>query len=589
MCGIFGVIGKNFDQEIDACLEQIKHRGPDDTGQYKDANIVLGFNRLSIVDLSEKGNQPMSNEDKTIWLVCNGEIYNHLAIRKLLSKKHRFSSNSDSEVLIHGYEEWGIDELLQKVNGMFAFCIYEKGKNISFLARDRIGKKPLYYYLFDKHLSFSSEVKAFSALQEFDFEIERESFELFMGFPYLPNNSKTIIKNIHKVPPGYYLKISEPIKIEPHQYWELPQKRVKKTFESAKKEVESVLIDAVSKRLEADVPVGILLSGGLDSSLITSIAAKNSRRKIKTISISFENSCIDESRYARLVADHCGTEHLELRLKIEDAYESFKQNIWIYDDLSTVDSGLFSEYLLAQKIKENGIKVVLVGEGADEIFAGYTWFQFAKYPFKLFPEYLKVAGYFYAFTRNLPSLSFLKSSLALFRKMSETKGSFFQKIQQYEIRYSLPNHYCMKVDKGTSAASIEARAPFMDYRLIEMACKLKQDFFLKDKFFKPWKADEKFILRKIAEQYLPKEIFERKKKGGMLPLQDILRIGLEKDGDKIVNNELLTAYFGKGFLEKLINRKPKFKIFEWRREWILWKCLVFALWFEHNSIIINNK
>ncbi|MFH1048248.1 MAG: asparagine synthase (glutamine-hydrolyzing) [Patescibacteria group bacterium] len=586
MCGIFGIIGKNYNESIELCLNSMKHRGPDDTGQYRDNNIVLGFNRLSIIDLSHAGHQPMTNENKSIWIVFNGEIYNYLDIKNDLSKKHHFNSETDTEVLLHGYEEYGIDGLLEKINGMFALCIYDKKENITYLVRDRVGKKPLYYYLNDKYLSFSSEVKAFFELEKFPFEIDREMFDLFMRFPYLPDNNKTIIKNVYKVSPGCYMKISDGLKTETVSYWNLPQKENNVDFDSAKKQLEDLLIDSVNKRLVADVPVGILLSGGLDSSLITALASKYSKKKIKTINISYENSCIDERKYAKIVAKHCNTEHYEMHLSISDVYKEFKKNIWIYDDLSTADSGLFSEFLLAKKIKEINVKVVLVGEGADEIFGGYTWFQFALYPFKLLPNFINTIGYYYVIMRSLSGKKLIKYSQLLFKKFNETSGNFFRKIQRYEVKYSLPNHYCMKVDKGTSAASIEARAPFMDYRIVELACQLKQKFFLGSAFFQPWKAKEKYILRKIAEKYLPKEIYERKKKGGMLPVQEILDLGLKKDSDKILKNELLVSYYGKSFLEKLINEKPKNKIFAWRREWVLWKCLVFSLWFDYNS---NNR
>jgi len=588
MCGIFGIIKNDCDIDIQKNLKTIKHRGPDDEGIYQNKNIVLGFRRLSIIDLSVNGHQPIGNEDSTIWIVCNGEIYNFQEIKKELLSKHKFRSNTDIEVLLHGYEEWGIDGLLKKINGMFAFCLYDSIKQVSYLVRDRIGKKPLYYYQNEKYLAFSSETKSFFKLDDFKFDLDKKALDLFMGFSYLPDNNKTIIKDVYKVAPGYYLKISDGLKIEKVQYWNLPQTENKATFDSAKNEIESLLIDSVSKRLVADVSVGILLSGGLDSSLITAMASKYSRNKIKTISISFENSCIDEGEYARVVAKHCQTDHLELNLSIKDTYDVFKKNIWIYDDLSTVDGGLFSEFLLAQKVRETGVKVVLVGEGADEIFGGYTWFQFSQFPFNLLPNFAKVMGYYYAIMRKMPSIGLLKYSWILYQKLKETPGNFFKKIQQYEIKYSLPNHYCMKVDKGTSAASIEARAPFMDYRVVQLASQLDKRFFLKNNFWQPNKSNEKYILREIAKKYLPTEIFTRKKKGGMLPTYDILNTGLKIDQDLILNNIFLTDFFGKKYLAELIKQEPQNKFLKWQREWVLWKCLVFALWFDYYEKYAKN-
>lgn len=581
MCGIFGVIGKDLDVDIKKNLDVIKHRGPDDEGYFNDENIILGFRRLSIVDLSNNGHQPMTNENSSVWLVCNGEIYNFQEIKQELLFKHQFMSNTDVEVLIHGYEEWGMDGLLKKINGMFAFCLYDSVKQESYLVRDRIGKKPLYYYQNKNTISFSSETKTFFKLENFNFEINKEAFDLFMGFSYLPNNKETIINNVHKVPPASYIQIDSSLRLELKKYWEFPEGECDIDFEDAKIKMEVLLVDSVKKRLVADVPIGVLLSGGLDSSLITAIASKNSDKKITTINISFEDSCIDEIKYAELVAKHCSTNHLNLRIKIDDAYADFKKNIWIFDDLSTLDGGLFSEFLLAKKIKEMGIKVVLVGEGADEIFGGYSWFQFAQFPFSILPNFIKSMGYYYATARILLNKNFFKYSSILNNRLSNFSNNYFKKIQRWEIEYSLPNHYCMKVDKGTSAASIEARAPFMDYRIIELATKLNKKFFLKNNFYQPWKANEKYILRKIAEKYLPKEIFSRKKKGGMLPVRDILEVGLRQDADLILNNSFLIDFFGKDYLERLIGSKSKILPFIWQREWILWKCLIFALWYDY--------
>ncbi len=583
MCGIFGIIGKNRKENIEKSLDAIKHRGPDDEGQYQDENILLGFRRLSIIDLSHQGHQPMSNENSTVWLIFNGEIYNFKELKNQLSSKHKWKSHTDTEVLIHGYEEWGIDKLLQKLNGMFAFCLYDKYKKTTYLTRDRIGKKPLYYYQNKKTLAFSSETKAFFKLSNFDFQIDRDMFRLWMGFPYLPENNRTIMHNVFKVPPASYLTVSIDGQIQIKQYWQLPKKKFSIDFQTAQHSLEKLLIDAVTKRLIADVPVGILLSGGIDSSLITAIAAKYAKKKVKTINISFENSVINETPYAQIVAGHCQTDHINLSLKIDDVYGEFKSNIDIYDDLSTADSGLFSEFLLAKKIKETGIKVVLVGEGADEIFAGYSWFQLSQYPFKFLPNTAKAWLYYYAIMRSLPRKNFFHYSNYLDNKLKENDQSFLKKIQAYEIKYSLPNHYCMKVDKATSAASIEARAPYMDYRVVEFASQIPDEYLLNSNFYNPNEPNEKYILRKIAEKYLPKSITNRKKKGGMLPVYDFLNLGLKKDEKLILSNQYLTEFYGEKYLSQLINSQPLIKPLIWQREWILWKCLIFSLWYDHFS------
>lgn len=585
MCGIFGIIGSST-ETLEKPLQSIYHRGPDDKGTFLDSNIKLGFRRLSIVDLSYLGHQPMTNTDKTVWIIFNGEIYNFKELRHQLETKYQFNSRSDTEVLIHGYEEWGIDKLLKKINGMFAFCIYDTKSKEAYLARDRIGKKPLYYYPQNKTMTFSSEVKAFFQLKQFRFSLKKDMLQLLMGFPYLPHNENTILKGVYKVPPASYVKVNSTGIYSTHSYWTLlDSKEVSDQFDTSSIHLEKLLSDSVQKRLEADVPVGVLLSGGLDSSLITAIAAKHTSKKIRTITISFPDSVVDESEYAQTVAKHCKTSHMNLTVDHKNIYDEFRQNIDMYDDLSTTDSGLFSSYLLSKKIRDENIKVVLVGEGADEIFAGYSWFQISQLPFRLLPDQLKSLGYYYAIMRQIPGTKSIHYSQYLNKKINETTGSYLKKMQAYEIRYSLPNHYCMKVDKGPMAASIEARAPFMDYRIIEYARQLPDQYLLHSSFFNPKAINEKYILREIGKKYLPESIVNRKKKGGMIPVYDLLTEGLKRDRGLILKNDVLTAYYGKNFLKTLINSNPTTKLFKWQREWILWKCLLFSLWYDHyNSL-----
>ena len=574
MCGFFGVIGK-FNDSIDKPLVSIKHRGPDDWGYYQTDDVRLGFRRLSIIDLSPKGHQPMSNSRKTVWLIFNGEIYNYLDLRQKLVSKYRFKSKSDTEVIIHGYEEWGIDGLIKRINGMFAFCVFDKDKNTVYLVRDRIGKKPLYYYENPGYLAFSSEVKAFFKLPDFKKEIDEEMLNLWMGFPYLPDNNKTILKKVYKVPPGSYLKLKDNKKTV-KRYWSLPEPD-ESMSERSENDLEKLLIDSVQRRLLADVPVGVLLSGGLDSSLIAALASAYSTKKINTVTISFPGSAVDEAKYAKKVVKHLGTNHLTLDLVVKDIYEEFHKKIGIYDDLSTSDSGLFSTYVLSKAIRKQGVRVVLVGEGADEIFGGYSWFGLSQIPFSFLPSQLNSIAYYYAIMRQL-SLKSLPYVSFLNKKLEESSGSFLKKMQRFEIVYSLPNHYCMKVDKGSMAASIEARAPYMDYRVVELARNLSQKNLLGQSFFSPNKSNEKFILRSIARKYLPSEIATRKKRGGMFPVYTFLKQGIKEERQLILKNMYLEPYFPKHFLSELMNSSPGLSVLRWYREWILWKTLLFSLW-----------
>ncbi len=582
MCGIVGILGGTKSSSINTMLAQIPHRGPDDSGTFIDSHVQLGFRRLSIIDLSPLGHQPMSNQTKTVWIVFNGEIYNYQELRDRLKDKYRFKSKSDTEVLIHGYEEWGIDGLLERVNGMFGLCLYDKKTKQTYLVRDRIGKKPLYYTKTKDFIAFASETKAFFKLPGFSFNLNQEMFELFMGFPYLPNNSKTVIKNVEKIPPGHYARIDTNLNIKLVSYWHIPPAKQSGSFDDDALKLEETLLDSVSKRLVADVPVGILLSGGLDSSLITALAAKNNQN-INTITIAFPKSGIDERSYASKVAKHCKTNHHSLSLNTEHVYEDFKKNIAMYDDLSTTDSGLYSTYRLSKEIRKMGVRVVLVGEGADELFGGYSWFNFSQFPFSVMPKKIQAYLYYYAIMRQLPSLKTNRSVSFLQNKLQETNGSFFKQIQAYEANYSLPNHYCMKVDKGTMYGSIEARAPFMDYRVVEQARQINDRYMLRNSYYNPLKVQEKYILREIAKKYLPASIVSRKKRGGMLSVNHLLQEGLKKDKHLILSNPALQEYYGNTYLKNLIESNPSHKILLWQREWILWKSLVFSLWYNHYS------
>lgn len=585
MCGIYGVCGVDSltTSQIKKGLHTISHRGPDDEGIYQNSHIHLGFRRLSIIDLSPKGHQPMHNEDSTVWIIFNGEIYNYQELRNKLKKNHTFHSETDTEVLIHGYEEWGMRGLLKRINGMFGFAIYDRRKKKTYLVRDRIGKKPLYYFTSKSSIAFASEIKPFFTLKEFKFSINRSIFaDKWLGFPYLPDNQHTIVNNIRKVPPGYYLEIDENLRTNIIKYWELPPSSILNvSFTKSVTALEELLIDSVNKRLIADVPIGILLSGGLDSSLITALASKHSKQKIRTITISFENSAINESKYANEVAQYCNTKHTQLSLSVKDLYGSFKKNIWIYDDLNTTDSGLFSTYLLSQEIRKIGVRVILVGEGADEIFGGYSWFQLSQYPFRVLPRKVQIWMYYYCIMRQLPNENFWKYSSDFYSLFDHQDESFLKQIQRYEITYSLPNHYCMKVDKGSMASSIEARAPYMDFRVVEYARSLPDEYLLNSRVYNPYLSNEKYILRAIARKYLPSSIYQRKKKGGMIPVYELLHQGLKTDKNLILKNQVIMDVFDEEYLKKLIVSQPVAPFSKWQKEWLLWKLLVFSLWYEH--------
>lgn len=585
MCGISGIfkLDKRVNLSDDITKKMIntlKHRGPDDTGFFSDENTSLGFARLSIIDLSKNGHQPMTNEDETVWIIFNGEIYNYKKLRDKLSHKHSFKSKTDTEVIIHGYEEWG-EKILDMIEGMFGLAIYDIKKKKIIVARDRIGKKPLFYFKDDEKLIFSSEFRSIvKILPKTDLNIDEKALELWNGFPYLADNSNTLVKKIKKIPPGHYLKI-ENNSILIKKYWDLKiDHRINNlSFEQASAELENLLEKSVQDRLVADVPVGILLSGGLDSSVITALAKKK-KEQIITLTASFDD-VIDESSYAKKVSDHVGAKQLFLKVSPGNVSRDIEKLIWIFDDLSTSDGGLITTYFLAKEIRKAGIKVALVGEGSDEIFAGYSWFGLGVKPFSILPYDIKNMAYYWIIMRSLKPKFYFNYQKVLKEHMNEqNNNTYLQKINYNEIKYSLPNHYCMKVDKGTSGASIEARTPYLDYKVVEFAYSLPDEYKLAGSYFDKKRTNEKYILRKIADKYLPKEISQRKKKGGMLPIDKILIEGDKKIADYLLaKNGIARKLFAKKELENILKPK-KFVLTRWEREWIIWRLFMLSVWHE---------
>ena len=585
MCGISGIINlesfnHSSDKKIRTMIKTLKHRGPDDTGFFSDKRASLGFARLSIIDLSKKGHQPMTNEDETIWIIFNGEIFNYQSIREKLDKKHKFKSKTDTEVIIHGYEQWG-EKILDKLEGMFGLAIYDKKNDKIIIARDRIGKKPLFYYKNKEQLIFSSEFRSIiKIIPKQDIKLDETTLKLWNGFPYLADNENTLEKNIKKIPPGHYL-IYEKKDIKLKKYWDLKvNKRINNlSLNDATNELEKLLEESVANRLIADVPVGILLSGGLDSSLISALAKKR-KDNITTLTASFDD-VIDESSYAKIVSDHLKTKQLFLKVSPGNVSRDIEKLIWMFDDLSTCDGGLITTYFLAQEIRKTGIKVALVGEGSDEIFAGYSWFGLGVKPLSILPDTIKNMAYYWIIMRSLKPKFYFDYAKILKKHMNEQKDlTYLQKINYNEIKYSLPNHYCMKVDKGTSAASIEARTPYLDYKVVEFAYSLPDKYKLAGNYFDRKKTNEKFILRKIADKYLPREISQRKKKGGMLPIDKILLDGNEKIKEYLLARDgIALKLFSKKELENVL-RPKKFILTRWEREWIIWRLFMLSVWYK---------
>jgi asparagine synthase (glutamine-hydrolysing) len=517
MCGISGWFLKQsvarVDSDLFAMADCIEHRGPDDRGYYfdRERGVAFAHNRLSIIDLSGAGHQPMTSEDGRFVLSYNGELYNFLDLRTELEKLgHQFHSRTDSEVVLRSFIQWG-PACLDRFNGMFAFAIWSAADGKLFLARDPLGMKPLYYAAMpsDQGLVFASEIKAFLALPDFKVKINRNALNQFLEFGYTFDDHATSLEGVYKLPPGHSMEVIEGRPQVPTAYF-APRVRPEAGGTPALPDLETALYNTLSEviaqHLIADVPVGLLLSGGIDSSMVAAIAARHA--PITTISMGFAESDIDERPHARLVADHIGSNHREITIHPHEISEDLEEIAWYFDDLFA-DWGTVSTRLMYKKCRELGIKVVLVGEGSDELFGGYPIFDWAlrargPMTWKLFQLYRRYAGRRYG-------SHFATFAAVMRRYLGETSGDLFGAVRLFESRSQLPNNYVMKVDKASMSVSVEARAPFLDRRVAEFAYRTPAAELLKD-------GTNKSLLRSMAERYelLPREITRREKFGASI-------------------------------------------------------------------------
>ena len=379
MCGIAGWINlenkpsQNGEAVLHAMCERMKHRGPDSEGLWLEKTVALGMRRLSIIDL-HTGEQPVYNEDKSVVVVMNGELYNFREVRKDLEKRgHKFETNTDTEILPHLYEEYG-DAMIEQINGMFAFALWDKTKKKLLIARDRFGEKPLYYGVFDGKFIFASEPKVLLEHPSVKAEINTDALRHYLSFDYVPA-PLSIYRGISKLPAAHLLTI-ENGEVKTRRYWNLSWQKQERngnsTFEKAAEDLRELLGDAVRMRLVSDVPLGILLSGGVDSSTVAAFAQQFSSEKVKTFSIGFEEDSFDESKFARQVAAHLGTEHYEDKLSVETAADLISEiGTWLDEPMS--DGSLLPTFLLSRFVRKH-VTVALGGDGGDEIFAGYPMY-----------------------------------------------------------------------------------------------------------------------------------------------------------------------------------------------------------------------
>lgn len=546
MCAIAGAVsinnGIDLSEDVLRMTKILRHRGPDSSGFFTDREkgAYLGFNRLSIVDLSDAANQPLINEDKNIALVLNGEIYNYQELRKELEGSgHKFVSASDSETVLHAYEEWG-DDCVGRLRGMFAFAIWDSRRNRLFLARDRIGIKPLYFTNNNSTFCFASEIKAFLGLRDeiWKPELNPPILDMYLNFPFIMDNNNTLLKGINKMPPAH-TAVFENGKVELRRYWELAAKGKRRvSFQDALNETEEVLLNAIRCHFTGDVPIALMLSGGLDSSLIGALSLKAGKNIELAITTSHTGFAFDERGYGRTVAKHLGLKHAELVIDTKEIADKIDEYVWHFDDLSII--GFFYQIAMSKMVSDLGYKVIMVGQGADEIFGGYHISKLSMFPFSILPSEIWNMCYYKMLTNR-------KFGTDYFRYTSLIKKPFFHPGKEvlnlcsdFEINYQLPNYNLTAEDKGFMSHSVESRVPYLDHHVVEYVYNLPQQYKLKGYLFSRKHEIVKHILRVIANRYLPPEIAQRKKQGAALPVFSLLEKNMEKVRQSLIAADSLS-------------------------------------------------
>ena len=626
MCGIAGWINldkseTNRDAEpvLHSMCERIVHRGPDSEGLWHDDAAALGMRRLSIIDL-KTGDQPVFSEDRSVVVMMNGELYNYREVRADLEKRgHKFVTRTDTEILPHLYEEYG-ESLLDHVNGMYAFSLWDSRRKKLILARDRFGEKPLYYGVFGGKLIWASELKSLLAHPDVDAELDLDALRHYVSFDYVPA-PLSVFKGIHKLPAAHILTV-ENGEVKTRRHWDITfQKPDRKGgLDEAAKQLQELLSDAVRMRLVSDVPLGILLSGGIDSSTVAAFAARHANETVKTFSIGFEEASFDESRYARIVADHLGTDHHEEKLSAERAGDLISGiGEWLDEPLS--DPSLIPTFLLSQFVRKH-VTVALGGDGGDELFAGYPMY----YAHTVAGKYLAipslvrkgliepVVNALPVSTRNMSfdykAKRFIRASKhddvarhhswfgsfsidqhdSLFTEdvLDRTESdiyrgvrelvdrsdakSIIERMQHADVNFYLAEDILTKVDRAAMSVSLETRAPFLDPRVAQFAASVPVEYKLKGK-------NGKVILKEAMKGLLPHEILHRPKKGFGIPIAEWLKGRLNPMLRDLLSPDRLRrqGLFEPSYVHRLITEHETGKASHHKE---LWTLLVFQLWYD---------
>ncbi len=620
MCGIAGIVGERNEHLIRRMTEVMTHRGPDDDGYYLDDNISLGVRRLAIIDL-EGGHQPIFNEDKRLCVILNGEIYNFQELRKdLEGRGHRFATKTDTEVIVHSYEEHGFD-CLKYFRGMFAFALWDKEKKLLFIARDRIGIKPLYYTEYNGKLIFASEIKSILEYDGIPRIMDLNSLDLYLTLQYVPAPG-TLFKGINKLKQGHYLTCHEG-KVRIHRYWDVSFSSEKyPDLEEVKERVDSLLMESVKYHLIADVPVGILLSGGVDSSAMVAYAARASTGRVNTFTVGFgkEGEEYDERFFAEKVAKAFNTIHTEFTIMPEVV--SILPKLIYHMDEPIADQAALPVYFLSRTARDY-VTVLITGEGGDELFAGYPRYLLnrlylivEKLPDKLRSELFsllkdvrilpdRIRRLLKRFEKNIPD-ALLRNIRWVSNFNSEEKGkllrnkisdknnldellnnvrenkkftSWLDELMHFDLKTWLVDDILMKVDKMSMAVSIEARVPLLDHKLVEFACSLPTQLKLH-------RLKTKFIFKEVLKNYLPHEILNREKSAFRIPSGEWLK----KDWRKLLKYHLLEKtssiheYFDSEYIKEITVNHLSGKEDNSQK---LWNLLCLDMW--HKIYIEGNR
>jgi len=625
MCGIFGIVSKEklpSNNHIlgNKIINSLKQRGPDDSGIWfnNTSTVMLVHTRLSVIDLTASGHQPMTTNNGRYTITYNGEIYNFKEIKSELSKLgYSFNSASDTEVILYAFSNWGVD-CVNKFEGMFAFAIWDELNQTMWLFRDRVGVKPIYYYHSSKLFIFSSELRAIHVYMSKNLEIDRESIGDYLQYGYIPS-PRSIYTNIYKLDQAHYMCLNNSGEKTVQRYWTsldyYNEGQIEGNDDKLIDELETLLHDSFSRRLISDVPVGVFLSGGIDSSLVAAMIQSKSASSIKTFTISFDGYPQDESIWAQKVADHLGTDHTVANFSVDDAMNTIRLIPEAYDEPFSDNSSLPT--MLLSKITRDSVKVALSGDGADELFCGYKHYNQTRSRLNKNSHYLNNLMRYFINAADIERLEkaasiFSRPKTADFKHYIYSKfqarglynvyntfvthwypseietllgiqyrnvdklqcypGEDIQKLMLYEFDMFLPDDILVKVDRASMHYGLEAREPFLDQKIIEFAVRLP--FHMKNR-----NGQSKYILRKILNKYLPEHLINRPKQGFVMPVNEWLCGGCSTLIDEYLNVDRIRdeGIFDHNTISYTINKLRSGKT---GYTYKVWNLLMFQLWKE---------